>query len=520
MRTLTHQRGRIFGIRGRAAGATLALAFMLLATALATRSAQAQTYGESVLYTFTGGTDGSVPFSGLVRDAEGNLYGTTVFGGDLACSSGGTPGGCGVVFKLDTSGNETVLHSFKNTPDGAIPYAGLALDAKGNLYGTTYVGGTGGTGTIFRVSSGGGYTVLANGYGSYATPALDNQGNLYGIAGGGAYGWGTVFKLGRNGNVTTLYSFTGEADGGDPYGGVVLDGQGNIYGTTLQGGASGVGTVFKLDSSGSLAALSSFADGSGTPEANLVRDAQGDLYGTMIGGAYLYGTVFELSTTLQYSVLHSFNGSDGDWPGGLVRDSNGNLYGPTEAGGDPQCPDTPYENAGCGTVFRVDKQGKETTLYTFTGIGGDGANGSGVLSVDGQGNLYGTTSLGGIAGCVTQYGPYGCGTVFKLTLLTATKTTLTSSPNPSTHGQAVTFTAAVSSSKGAPPNGESVSFMQGTTVIGTGTLSSGAAVFMTSTLAVGTHSITAVYRGDSTFATSTSKPVKQVVNKATGGSGL
>jgi len=138
MNNPTQHRSWILGIRGRVAGAALALAIMLVPAVLGTRSAQAQTYTESVLYSFTGPPDGANPFAGLVRDAQGNLYGTTASGGDLSCDDGGPYPGCGMVFKLDTTGKKTVLYSFTGTGgDGTSPVAGLVRDAQGNLYGTT-----------------------------------------------------------------------------------------------------------------------------------------------------------------------------------------------------------------------------------------------------------------------------------------------------------------------------------------------------------------------------------------------
>jgi uncharacterized repeat protein (TIGR03803 family) len=422
---------------------------------------------ETVLYSFTGsGGDGAIPNGGLVLDAQGNLYGTTYQGGDLACAGGG---GCGTVFKVDKTGKETVLHTFTGG-DGSSPYAGLAWDAHGNLYSTTW--------------------------------------------GGGAYSAGTVFKLDTTDTETVLYSFTGGGDGGWPTAGLVLDAQGNLYGTALGGGdpacAYGCGTVFKLDTTGKETVLYSFTgtggDGEG-PSTGLVRDAKGNLYGTTQSGGDLAcsaphgcGTVFKVDTTGKETTLHTFTGTGGDGldsQGDLMRDAQGNLYGTTWVGG-------AYNG---GTVFKVGTTGKETVLYSFTD-GADGeAPGAGLVR-DTQGNLYGTTTQ-------EQRPPYWQGTVFKLTPATTTTTTLTSSPNPSTYGQAVTFTAVVTSKSGVPPDGETVSFMKGKTVLGTGTLSGGTAKFTTSALPAGSNSITAVYAGDSNFAASTSKAVKQVVSKAT-----
>jgi uncharacterized repeat protein (TIGR03803 family) len=448
----------------RVAGAALALAIMLVPAFLATGSAHGQTYKEKVLIQFSG-TNGWYPYAGLVQDAQGNLYGTTAGGGYY---------GTGNVFKLDTSGNETMLYSFNypGTGDGETPEAGLVLDAQGNLYGTTYQGGAN-----FR---------------------------------------GTVFKLDTSGNETLLYSFTGTGgDGAYPYAGLVLDAQGNLYGTTYYGGlgncndkvAVGCGVVFKLDTSGNETVLYSFTGTGGDgkyPYAGLVLDAQGNLYGTTYqGGANFGGTVFKLDTTGKETVLYSFGSTRGDGVGpgaGLVLDAQGNLYGTTFQGGGTGC-----MGSGCGTVFKVDASGKETVLYSFTGTGGDGENPVAVLVRDAQGNLYGTTEYGG-----ASY----VGTVFELQRIGTTKTTttLTSSPNPSTYGQAVVLIAVVAP---APPDGETITFMNGTITLGTGTLSGGSATFTTSALKAGTDKLTAVYDGDSNLAGSTSKTLKQVVHKAT-----
>jgi len=388
-----------------------------------------------------------------VLDAQGNLYGTTSKGGAY---------NYGTVFKLDTSANEAVLYSFTGTAgDGVYPYAGLVLDAQGNLYGTTYEGG--------------------------------------------ATGNGTVFKLDTSANEAVLYSFTGTAgDGVYPYAGLVLDAQGNLYGTTVLGGAGGVGTVFKLDTSGKETVLYSFTmlDGA-VPYAGLVLDTQGNLYGTTYGGGnrackYPCGTVFKLDTTGKETVLYSFTGTGGDgaYPeAGLVLDAQGNLYGTTLYGGSGRC----RGQLHCGTVFKLDTSGNESALYGFSGK--DGAYPWAGLVMDAQGNLYGTTSQGGA---------YNYGTVFKLQ--PGTTTTLTSSPNPSTYGEVATFTAVVTP---PPPNGETVSFMKGTTVLGTGSLSRGSATFTTSTLTAGTRMVKAVYGGDSYLLGSKSKALNQVVEKAT-----
>jgi uncharacterized repeat protein (TIGR03803 family) len=467
-----------------------------------TQSAKAQTY--KVLYKFKGEPrDGGIPYlGGLILDASGNLYGTTIIGG---ASDEGT------VFKLDTTGKEKVLYSFGS--GGVEPYGGLVQDASGNFYGTT-TNGSRGFGTVFKLDTTGNYTDLysftggADGANPYAGLVRDASGNLYGTTAAGGKGFGTVFKLYTTGNYTVLHSFTGGADGATPYAGLLRDASGNLYGTTTAGGTSKLGAVFKLDTTGDYTVLHSFTGGAdgATPYAGLVQDASSNLYGTAsAGGASNLGVAFKLDTTGTEMVLHSFTGgSDGAFPeAGLTLDASGNLYGTSAAGGASKR----------GTLFKLDPAGTETVLYSFTG-GTDGGTPVAPLVLHPSGDLYGTTSDSKPKRCFLGYS--GCGVVFKLALQTATTTTaLSSAPNPSAYGQAVTFTAVVSSTTGTPPDGETVAFKKGTKVVGTGVLGGGSTSFTTSTLPVGTNAIKAVYAGDSNFAASTSKPVKQVVNKAT-----
>jgi uncharacterized repeat protein (TIGR03803 family) len=224
---------------------------------------------ETVLYTFKGGADGGYPSGPIVRDAAGNLYGETAYGGDLSCYP---PYGCGTVFKLDPAGKETVFHRFTGTGgDGEHPWAGLVADNKGNLYGATVEGGTGpnctsaenGCGTVFKVDRTGKETVLHSFTGSgadfppNASLALDEKGNIYGTTPNGASqncgsGCGAVYMLNPAGKETILHEFVGGTEGATPLGGVTLDSAGNIYGTTALGGdlacnnGAGCGTVFKL----------------------------------------------------------------------------------------------------------------------------------------------------------------------------------------------------------------------------------------------------------------------------------
>jgi uncharacterized repeat protein (TIGR03803 family) len=389
------------------------LPIMLVLLVFAITSAQAQLYTETVLYSFAGKPDGTSPYAGVVQDAQGNLYGTTYLGGTS---------NMGTVFMVDTTGKETVLYSFTGmNGDGANPFGGLVRDTQGNLYGTTYQGGNltcgppVGCGTVFKLDTTGKETVLhtfssvgGDGTGPQAGLVQDTQGNLYGTTiTGGTDGAGTVFKVDTTGKETVLYSFgSAGGDGTLPDAGLVLDSQGNLYGTTRSGGTAGDGTVFKVDKTGKETVLYSFTgmngDGLEPYHSGVVRDAQGNLYGTTIyGGSSVFGTVFKVDTTGKETVLSSFTGGtkDGAYPeAGLVQDTQGNLYGTTFEGG----------ASGGGTVFKVDTSGKETVQHNFFtgGIIKDGAYPLGGLVLDMQGNLYGTTTAGGAS---------AGGIVFKLT---------------------------------------------------------------------------------------------------------
>lgn len=378
---------------------SLVLASVLALIIVTGGAAKAQTF--TVLYSFTGGADGSQPYSSLAMDSAGNLYGTTAVGG----SSGN-----GVVFKLDTSGKETVLYTFQGGTDGANPWAGLTQDSAGNLYGTTEAGGTDGFGTVFKLNKAGQKTALYNFTGqgndgayTFACLVRDTKGTLYGTTyKGGASGDGTVFKLGKAGKETVLYGFQGESDGQNPYAGVIRDTAGNLYGTTFGSFGPNYGTVFKVSKRGKEKVLHAFTGGTdgGAPQyGGLVMDSAGNLYGTTsYGGAHQYfGVVYKVSKPGKQTVLYSFSGgADGGQPAaGLVMDAAGNLYGTTVGGG----------AYGHGTIFKVSKKGKETVLYSFAG-GTDPAAPSANLIFDKKGNLYGTSIAGGA---------YGSGTVFKLT---------------------------------------------------------------------------------------------------------
>jgi len=426
------------GIRRRVASAALTLVVALALSVLTTQLAQAQAYKESVLYSFSERTHGADPAGGLIWDAKGNRYGTTWSGGDLSGCGGY---GCGVVYKLSSKGQETVLYSFTGGADGSNPsYGSLILDANGNLYGATWYGGTGrdcigqfypGCGVVFKVNpKDKTETVLYNftGGADGANPAQgliwDAKGNLYGTTNSGGLlnvNAGVVFKVSpKDKTETVLYTFTGGADGASPFAGLIWDAKGNLYGAARWAGGSNAGVVFKVSPKDKtetvLYNFTGGADGA-NPSAGLIWDAKGNLYGTTPYGGDLRGcgggcgVVFKLSSKGQETVLHRFTGgADGANPsyGSLILDANGNLYGGTEFGGDL----SGCGGYGCGVVFKLSSKSQETVLHTFTG-GADGRDPSyGSLILDAEGNLYGTTQYGGknLSGCLGN----GCGVVFKL----------------------------------------------------------------------------------------------------------
>ena len=327
---------------------------------------------ETLLHAFAGLSDGTDPKSALIFDALGNLYGTTATGG------GKHGRRHGVVFKLDKAGRETAVYSFSGGADGALPRARLARDAAGNLYGTTIYGGLG-HGVVFKIDRAGKETVLhsfsggLDGATPYAGLILDDKGNLYGATAEGGrsgcfmnQGCGTVFKIDTKGKKTVLYRFGRRAnDGENPYGDLLRDDSGNLYGTTFNGGLVngcqyGCGTVFEITPSGHETVLYRFLGGNDGdfPVSGVVRDAAGNLYGTTVAGGLGLcqktwgncGTIFKLDSRGKGTILYRFmNSTDGATPmAGLLLDTHGTLYGTTSAGGDFNC-DPQF---GCGTVFR------------------------------------------------------------------------------------------------------------------------------------------------------------------------
>jgi uncharacterized repeat protein (TIGR03803 family) len=334
---------------------------------------------------------------------------------------------------------ETVLYSFCPTggwcAGGAAPESVIA-DSAGNLYGVTGRGGTGVGGIAFKLTASGQESLLYdftrepyNGWQPEGPLIMDKQGNLYGTtSNGGAnsihfrIGDGTAFKLSPDGTETTLYNFGAyKTDGAQPAAGLVMDASGNFYGTTFWGGINLYGTVFRLTPDGVETILHNFANDSsdgGNPYASLIMDSSGNLYGTTLsGGANGGGTVFELTAAGGYSILHNFGGAQGDGYAlvtSLTLDSQGNLYGTTYRGG---AYNGPYYG---GTVFKLSPGSNgswnETILYNFAQQTGSCVNPWSNVLLDAKGNLYGTASYGGTwaAGCAYELSPAG-----KLTLLHA-----------------------------------------------------------------------------------------------------
>src|SRR5712671_5888622 len=380
--------------QGLSVGLSFELAILIVFALMTATRASAQQ--EKVLHSFNvSGQGGSYPNAGLISDAAGNLYGTTVYGGTGACGSA-APTGCGTVFELKRNSGggwtEKVLHSFAGGSDGDLPQGGVIVDAAGNLYGTTagvagYCTHTPYTdcGTVFKLKphTSGVWTetVLHNftyngtdGYAPYGTLARDAAGNLYGgTFWGGTYYDGTAFKLtpAQSGSWTeSLYSFYwGKGVNGGGPGGLLLDAAGNLYGTASLGDNAYSGAVFELTptvgnwTETTLYSFDIYSTGA-APNSSLIFDAAGNLYGTNVYGgsgatvcltfgvgnySASCGTVFKLTPegggAWTETTLHSFgNGTDGQIPhAGLIRDAAGNLHGTTYAGG----------TYGGGTVFTV-----------------------------------------------------------------------------------------------------------------------------------------------------------------------
>jgi uncharacterized repeat protein (TIGR03803 family) len=355
------------------------------------------------------GTEGEYPLGGVVEDSSGNLFGTTAWSGSS---------GQGTVFEIQPGSKAvTTLASFNGT-NGSEPTAGVVEDSSGNLFGTTFQGGSSNDGTLFEIKAGtNAVTTLVSfnattGANPDAGVVEDSSGNLFGTTdNGGANGDGTVFEIKAGSNaVTTIVSFNG-TNGEYPDAGVVEDSSGNLFGTTGSGGPSDDGTVFEIQAgSGAVTTLASFNVANGSyPDGGLFEDSGGNLFGTTYeGGPRGEGTVFQIQpgsnavTTLTY-----FGNTEGGLPyGDLVEGSNGNLFGTNSSSG----------SGGDGTVFEITAGSNAvTTLASFNGS--DGMCPYAGLVEDSSGNLFGTTGSGG---------PSDDGTVFEIKAGSDAVTTLAS----------------------------------------------------------------------------------------------
>lgn len=442
----------------------------------------------TVLASFDG-LNGVLPNS-VILDKSGNLFGATQNGGtnDL-----------GAVFEVARGSNSvTTLASF-NGKNGAHPNP-ITQDASGNLYGTTEGGGTGiGMGTVFEIASGSGViTTLASfNYGNGGYPRggviLDRSGDLYGTtsAGFSLSNYGTIFEIGKGSDtVTTLASFD-YRNGATPVGNLAVDTAGSLYGTTQEGGPGELGTVFMLASGSSvITTLATFnGDNGSIPEAGVILDSSGNLYGTASAGNTDSGSVFEIAAgTATLTTIASFNPPSGFGPNSLVLDRAGNLYGTTLGGG-------PGRE---GTAFEIGKGSTTvTTLMSFNGTNGRFPD---AIAIDRLGNLYGATESGG---------PGQAGVVFELAANTAVKLSLYGGRNQAEAHESLAFVATIS---GGVPEGEIVTLLDSSNndaVVATGTIRHGTARLLVppGTFSVGTHTLIAVYGGDPSFAAGESQPI-------------
>jgi uncharacterized repeat protein (TIGR03803 family) len=368
--------------------------------------ADAQTY--SVLYNFGSfsGDPYNPSYSGIVAQGrDGNLYSTAPKGGTC----------CGAVFQFTPAGKLKNIYNFTgNGTDGAFPQGGLTLGTDGNLYGTTYEGGTTTAGTVFKVTPAGAVTTIysfkggsGDGAYPYAPPVEGNDGNLYGTttAGGNTTacgsGCGTIYKITSAGALTILHQFS-ITDGYSPYGPLVLGTDGNFYGTTTFGTGANAGVVFRITPTGKFTLLFSFDPTHGqNPFPGLVQGNDGNFYGTTIdGGTTGGGVVFKITPAGRLTVLHNINGtSDGRNPyGGLALGTDGNFYGATAYGGtiNGSCAD------GCGTLFKVSPKGNYSVLYKFDSTTGAQATVTPFQHTSGL--VYGDTTVGGtgnVSPCTT-----------------------------------------------------------------------------------------------------------------------
>jgi uncharacterized repeat protein (TIGR03803 family) len=340
------------------------------------------------------GIDGANPVARLALGPDGNFYGTTSGGGSL---------GYGTVFVVTTNGGFATRVNF-DFARGADPEAGLTLGTDGNFWGTTYEGGGFSDGTVFQMATNGTLATMAtfnglNGANPRASLVEAADGNFYGTTyGGGTLSDGTMFVMTTNGQVTPLINFNGTS-GLNPAAGLTAGPNGTLLGTTLNGGSLGNGIVFLVTTNGTLIKQFNFSGLNGSaPAARVTPGPDGNYYGTTTNGGSLgYGEVFQATTNGGLATVANFTSFNGANPiGSLTLGPDGNFYGTTAAGG----------SFGDGTVFRVPTNGPITTLVNFNSPI-NGSDPQAGLTLGPDGNFYGTTAGGGIG---------GTGTIFRLLL--------------------------------------------------------------------------------------------------------
>ncbi len=348
-------------------------------------ASQAQTV--TTVYSFNGNNASQYPYGTPAQGRDARLYGTTI--GEAS----------GSLFRLAVNGSFDQLVAL-DTSEGANPYSGVTLASNGNFYGVTTFGGSAGVGVLFRVTPGGTYTVLhefaggSDGAYPYGPPIQASDGNLYGTT-HGQPGASTVYKYTMSGVYSILSTFTG-SQGIALVGPLVQGADGNLYGTAEEGGAFGYGTVFKMRTSGVVLGSYSFnGTGKGAyPTDGLTQGLDGNFYGTTSsGGKYSSGTIFKVTPQIAVSTLYTFQGSpgDGSFPEGLVQGTDGKLYGATAAGGVD----------GFGTLFQISSTGVYELLYSFQGETGEEPSGAPLQ--DTNGSFYGVAGGGGANGYGTMF---------------------------------------------------------------------------------------------------------------------
>ncbi len=403
-------------------------AFLLCATSAIALSAQTLT----TLHSF-GGVDGADPLAPLIQSTDGNIYGTTLYGGINQISYG-------TVFNITPDGAVTTVYSFcsqSGCTDGYQPQGGLVQYTDGEFYSTTSSGGMYGHGSVFKLTSTGTLTTLysfcsqtgcPDGDSPIAGLVLANNGAFYGTTKfGGSANAGTAFKITPAGVLTKLHDF-GVPGAYFPIAGLVLGTNGNLYGVTENGGPGDGGTFYRLTPSGVFTTLYSFcsapqcADGE-SPTNALIQGTDGNFYGTTRDGGAINGNfvgtgiVFKISPSGIFTTLHTFCSAsgctDGAYPAAaLFQATDGNFYGSTSHGGTNNT-ESFCGSIGCGTLFKITRTGKFTTLYNFCGVSNcaDGGTPEAALLQDTNGTFYGTTYDGGASGQQYNYG-----TVFSLSV--------------------------------------------------------------------------------------------------------